>query len=382
MSADSPAYKLIAFVSNSAWSVYNFRLEVIRKLLEQGYKVVVLAPDDEFSSQLVENGCQFVPIHFNNKSENPLKDISFYLQLKKLYGRLKPDFIFHYVAKPNIYGSMAAAANHIDSVAVITGLGYAFAKRNWLYLVVKMLYRHALKKTREVWFLNNEDARIFISEKIVNIEKVKVLPGEGVNTDHFSPDYAGQGAATHPQFTFLMSARLLKSKGVALYADAARILKKKNYDVRFELIGFFEKHHPDSILQEDINRWEKEGIVHYLGYARDVRPHLKKADCFVFPSFYHEGVPRSLMEAASMELPIITTLNRGCKEVVLNNSTGYICNLNDPFDLADKMERMINLTEEDRLRMGRNGRNLVMKKFDIHQVIDEYIGTLNHDLPD
>ncbi len=381
MSADSPAYKLIAFVSNSAWSVYNFRLEVIRKLLEQGYKVVVIAPDDEFSALLVENGCQFVPIHFNNKSENPLKDISFYLQLKKLYRQLKPDFIFHYVAKPNIYGSMAAAANHISSVAVITGLGYAFARRNWLYYIVKQLYRHALKKTREVWFLNNEDARIFISGRIVNIEKVKVLPGEGVNTDHFSPGYLSSGK-DNPQFTFLMSARLLKSKGIALYADAARILKKKNYDVRFELIGFFEKHHPDSISQEDLNRWEKEGIVHYLGYARDVRPHLKRADCFVFPSFYNEGVPRSLMEAASMELPIVTSLNRGCKEVVLNNSTGFICNLNDPFDLADKMEKMINLSEDDRLRMGRNGRNLVMRKFDIQQVIDEYVATLSHDLPD
>jgi glycosyltransferase involved in cell wall biosynthesis len=373
--------KTIAFVSNNAWSVYNFRLEVINKMIEQGYRVLVIAPDDEFSVNLQEIGCQFVPIKFNNKSENPLQDIEFYYSLKKLYGKLKPDFIFHYVAKPNIYGSMAAAANGIPSVAVITGLGYAFAKRNWLYWVVKHLYKNALKKTEEVWFLNNEDARIFIRENIVNIEKVKVLPGEGVNTDHFSPAFK-TNRKTDDRFTFLMSARLLKSKGIGLYADAARILKKKNYDVRFELIGFFEKHHPDSISQEDINRWEKEGIVHYLGYSKDVRSYLKTSDCFVFPSFYNEGVPRSLMEAASMELPIITSLNRGCKEVVLNNVTGYICNLNDPFDLADKMEKVINLSHEDRMRMGRNGRALVIRKFDIHKVVDEYIQTLSRDLPD
>lgn len=381
MPATSSAYKLIAFVSNSAWSVYNFRMEVIHKMLEQGYKVMVMAPDDEFSPLLVHAGCRFIPLHFNNKSENPVQDLFFYYQLKKIYRELKPDFIFHYVAKPNIYGSMAAAANNIPSVSVITGLGYAFAKRNWLYWVITNLYRHALKKTKEVWFLNNEDARIFIQEKIVNIEKVKILPGEGVNTDYFSPATTGIQKTTGA-FTFLMSSRLLKSKGIGLYADAARILKKKNYDARFELIGFFEKHHPDSITQDDLSRWEKEGLVHYLGYTKDVRKHLQQADCFIFPSFYNEGVPRSLMEAASMELPIITSLNRGCKEVVLNNSTGYICNINDPFDLADKMERIMNLSQEDRTRMGKNGRLLMIRKFDIHKVVDEYIEMLSRDLLD
>ena len=108
----------------------------------------------------------------------------------------------------------------------------------------------------------------------------------------------------------MMSTRLLKSKGIALYADAARILRKKNYDVSFELIGFFEKHHPDSISQDDLNRWENEGLIHYGGFAKDVRPFLKKADCFIFPSFYNEGIPRCLMEAASMELPIITVIQQ------------------------------------------------------------------------
>lgn len=375
------AYNRIAFVSNSAWSVYNFRIEVIRRLLEQGFEVVVIAPDDEFSQLLVSEGCRFVPLSFNNKAENPFQDLAFYSKLKKLYREIKPDFIFHYVAKPNIYGSLAASALGIPSVAVITGLGYAFAKKNWLYWVVKQLYKRALKRTREVWFLNNEDARVFINEKIVAIEKMKVLPGEGVDTQHFAPIEQTSIKKERP-FTFLMSARLLKSKGIGLYADAARILRKKNYDVRFQLIGFFEKHHPDSITQEDLNRWEKEGLVHYCGYYRDVREYLQSADCFIFPSFYNEGVPRSLMEAASMELPIITSFNRGCKEVVLNNSTGYICNLNDPFDLADKMERVLNLSEDDRTRMGRNGRMLVIRKFDIAKVIDEYIEILNRDRPE
>jgi glycosyltransferase involved in cell wall biosynthesis len=371
-------HKLIAFVSNSAWSVYNFRLDVIRYLMRQGFHVLVLAPDDEYSLYLQQSGCRFIPLDFNNKTENPFADLFFYRQLKTLYKIHRPDFIFHYVAKPNIYGSLAAAAIGIPSVAVITGLGYPFAKRNWLYHIVKLLYKKALRKTREVWFLNNEDARIFISEKIVNIEKAKVLPGEGIDTDYFSTAHRTIKKESEP-FTFLMSTRLLKSKGISLYTDAARILKKKNYAVRFELIGFFEQHHPDSILREDLDRWQKEGLIHYGGFAKDVRPFLQKADCLVFPSFYNEGIPRCLMEGASMELPVITSNNRGCKDVVLNNATGFLCHVQDPFDLADKMEKMINLSTEERQRMGRNGRALVIKKFSIKNVIDEYVDTLNRD---
>jgi len=378
---EAHAHKLIAFVSNSAWSVYNFRLDVIRYLINQGFSILVLAPDDDYSAGLRENGCRFIPLDFNNKIENPIEDLSFYRQLKELYQEHRPDFIFHYVAKPNIYGSLAAAAIGIPSVAVITGLGYPFAKRNLLYHIVKQLYRRALRKTREVWFLNNEDAKVFISGKIVNIEKVKVLPGEGIDTDFFSFPQRSIKKDSDP-FTFLMSTRLLKSKGISLYADAARILKKKNYAVRFELIGFFEAHHPDSISADDLERWQKEGLIHYGGFARDVRPFLEKADCFVFPSFYNEGVPRCLMEAASMELPVITSNNRGCKEVVVNNATGYMCHVQDPFDLADKMEKIINLPAEERHRMGRNGRSLVIKKFNIKKVIEEYMDTLNRDLID
>jgi glycosyltransferase involved in cell wall biosynthesis len=372
----TPSHKLVAIVSNSAWSVYNFRLDVLRHLMSQGFRVLVLAPDDEYSAYLVQNGCQFIPLRFNNRTENPFGDYFFYRRLKKVYREQKPDFVFHYVAKPNIYGSLAAAANNIPSVAVITGLGYPFAKRNLLYWIVKNLYKKALRKTSEVWFLNNEDAKIFITEKIVNIEKVKVLPGEGVNTEYFSP-YAIERKKKNAAFTFIMSTRLLKSKGIGVYADAARILKKKNYDVRFELIGFFESNHPDSLTPDDLDRWEKEGLIQYSGFAEDVRPFLQTADCFVFPSFYNEGIPRCLMEAASMELPVITSLSKGCKEVVLNNSTGFLCNLQDPFDLADKMERMINMPAEDRLRMGKNGRALVIRKFNMEKVLEEYIDTLN-----
>ncbi|MET0242737.1 MAG: glycosyltransferase family 4 protein [Flavitalea sp.] len=370
--------KRIAFVSNSAWSVYNFRLDVILSLIEAGHSIIVFAPADDFSDLLKQSGCEFVAISFNNKTINPFNDLAFYRQLKKLYTRHRPDFIFHYVAKPNIYGSLAAASIGIPSVAVVTGLGYPFAKRNWLFHVLKNLYRLALRNTREVWFLNNDDAKVFTNEKITGIEKMKVLPGEGVNTEHFAPI----SVVKNRTFTFIMSTRLLKSKGIMIYADAARILWRKNYDVRFELIGFTEDQHPDSIQKADLEKWQREGLITYLGFAKDVRPFLARAHCFVFPSFYNEGIPRCLMEAAAMELPVITSATKGCREVVINNETGYICKTKDAFDLADKMEKMLLLDHQDQRRMGRAGRAYVASKFSIGKIVEEYFTTLYNDLTD
>jgi glycosyltransferase involved in cell wall biosynthesis len=218
-----------------------------------------------------------------------------------------------------------------------------------------------------------------VTEKIVGIEKMKVMPGEGINTDHFRPL---SKSSKNQAYTFIMSTRLLKSKGIMLYADAARILKKKNYEVKFELLGFFEDQHPDSISQSDIDRWEKEGLIHYQGFARDVRPYLSRSHCFVFPSFYNEGIPRCLMEASAMELPVITSSARGCRDVVVNNVSGYLCKMRDPFDLADKMEQMLNLSETERIQMGKNGRSLMIQKFDIQKVTEQYFATLHNDLTD
>ena len=373
----SSGEKRIAFVSNSAWSVYNFRLDVIRSLMRQGYQVMVVATKDEYVVYLEEAGCSFVDVYFNNRTGNPVKDYFFYRKLRQVYKRCKPDFIFHYVTKPNIYGSLAAASLRIPSVSVITGLGYAFAKDNWLNNLVKGLYTRALTNVKQAWFLNNEDAAMFLQRKIVSPAKVKILPGEGVNTTYFSPAAEKQQHQSGQKpFCFLMSTRLLKSKGVAVYAEAVRILKAKGYALNCRVIGFFEPHHPDSLSEEDLQRWEAASLIYYDGFANDVRPHLEAADCFVFPSSYNEGIPRALLEAASMELPVITSRSRGCKEVVIENVTGYLCNSSDVADFADKMEKMICLGAEERNQMGTKGRAFAIEKFEISKVINYYTAVL------
>src|SRR5664279_1528607 len=368
--------KKITLVANSAWSLYNFRIDLIRHLLSR-FDVLIIAPWDAFVSELEHAGCSYLEIHFNNRSENPVRDFVLYRSLKKIYLAEKPDFIFHYVIKPNIYGSLAAAACGIPSVAVITGLGYTFDKQNLLNRIVSVLYRRSLKKASEVWFLNREDADVFINRQLVARDKIKILPGEGINTEYFFPQIH-KPVSRSKTFRFLMGTRLLKSKGIGIYIEAARILKGKNPDIRFDLIGFFEKNHPDSISEHELRYWKKKGIIQYGGFARDVRPFLRQADCFIFPSFYHEGIPRCLLEAASMEIPIITSRTTGCREVVEDGQNGFLCAVNHVADLVEKMEQMMALSSAKRVDMGKKGRELVMEKFDVRKILLEYDKTLEH----
>ena len=366
--------KKIALVSNSAWSVYNFRMDLILHLLRR-FHVLIIAPRDEFAEELVKTGCSYLDIRFNNRSENPLQDYALYKSLQRIYQSEKPDMIFHYVIKPNIYGSLAAAKCGIQSVAVITGLGYTFDRNNWLNRIVSFLYRRSLKEAREVWFLNQEDAHVFTGRKLVSAEKIKILPGEGINTEYFFPQ-SNKPIARTRAFQFLMGTRLLKTKGVGVYFEAARIIKNKYREVRFELIGFFEKNHRDSITEHELRYWHKKGVIHYSGFARDVRPFLRQADCFIFPSFYHEGIPRCLLEAASMEVPIITSRNTGCRDVVEDGENGFLCAVNNVTDLVSKMEDMMLLSSSQRNEMGKKGRKKVMEKFDVSKILSEYDRTL------
>ncbi len=363
----------VCFVSNTAWSVFNFRLEVIRYLLKKSYKVLIIAAPDGFETALEKEGCLFIPLAFDNRSLSILADLKLYRRLKRLYRQHKPGVIFHYVIKPNVYGTLAAAALSIPSIAVVTGLGYSFSKRGWLYWLTKFLYAYAFRRSREVWFLNNEDARFFIAQHMVDIERTNVMHGEGINTTYFQLNRSAQQGR---EFCFLMSARLLRSKGIVLFADAARMIRRKQYAARFVLIGSPEATHPDALDPGLLEEWQNEGLIEYQGFVADVRPALSSADCFVFPSYYNEGVPRSLMEAASMQLPIITTLNRGCREVVVDGKSGLLCHPQDAFDLAEKMEMMINLPPEARREMGAAGRNLVIDKFEVTQVAALYERTI------
>ena len=204
----------VAFVSNSAWYIYIHRYDVIRFLIDKGYHILIIAPLDREVTAFNDAAITFLPYAFSNKSLNPFASLGLYGKLKKIYNYYRPVCIFHYAVKANVFGSFAARSAGIPCTAIVNGIGYSFVKKNMLFHIVRQLYRMALKIPQEVWFLNNEDGSFFIQHKMVNVKKVHILYGEGINTEHFLPDDYEEIAKVPRPFTFLIATRLLYSKGI------------------------------------------------------------------------------------------------------------------------------------------------------------------------
>ena len=361
----------IAFVGNSALTMMNFRLGVMKGLSKQ-YEVVMLTPQDCELTLLNNTAIRFVPIDVDCKGVNPLHDIRLLNELKRIYAEEQFDFIFHYTIKPIIYGSIAASSLGIRHIDVITGLGYTFIKRNWLFRLSCQLHKYALRKTDAVWFLNQDDCDSFIKWHLVSVNKTHVIHGEGVNTDCFH-------ATREPEtpFIFLHCGRMLRSKGVELYIKAAERLKADYPEVRWQLLGPLDALNPDAIKPTEMETWVRNGIIEYIGVTNDVRPFLERCACVVLPSYYMEGVPRSLMEAASMERPLITTDSVGCKDVVLDGVNGLLCEKRSLDSLVEAMRKILDMPAEKRHAMGVKGRELMLRKFDEKIIFAEYIKALN-----
>ena len=361
--------KTIALVSNTAWYLYNLRLGVIHFLQSKGFEILAIAPNDDFMKLLEQENCKTVAIEMDRRGTNPLSDVALMFRLRKIYQVHKPDFIIHYTIKPNVYGSLAAKLAGIPSIAVVSGLGYAFSGRGWLYQIATRLMKTAFAFAKEVWFVNKDDRELLLQANIVSKEKTVQLPGEGINTEKFAPIPKPSSSET---FVFLMSARLLWEKGVGVFVEAARQLKPKYPHAEFQLLGFLTDDETIGVTKTQVETWEAEGIVKYLGTTSNVIPFLANADCILLPSFYREGVPRTLLEAASMAKPIITTDNVGCRDVVDDGVTGFLVKPNNSADLTEKMERMLNLSEAERRNMGMKAREKVIREFDERWVLKEY----------
>ncbi len=356
----------IAFIGNSSLTMHNFRINLLKDMIKSGHKVVVIAPKDSDTTAFKSQKIKFIPIDVDCKGINPLKDIKLAIQLFKIYKKEKFDFIFHYTIKPVIYGSIAAGLAKIRHISVITGLGYTFLNEGFINKLVIRLYRFSLKNSLEVWFLNSDDQELFIEKRIVKQNKAKIINGEGVNLSIFHPQHK-----SHKKFSFLFIGRVLWDKGIGEYVKAAKILKKEFPDVDFNILGSLGASNPAAIPVEKMDEWENEGIITYLGETSKVVPYIANASCIILPS-YREGISRVLLEAAAMEKPIITTNVTGCKDIVEHVRSGFLCKVRDVEDLAMHMKKMINLSDEERNKMGEEGRKIVMEKFDEKIIMKVY----------
>lgn len=366
----------IAISINAAWNVANFRLGLIRAIQDSGFEVIAIAPPDAHVSRLEAIGCRFLPISMDNKGTNPLKDAILFMRYLAILRRERPAIFLGYTIKPNVYGSLAAQVLGIPVINNVSGLGTAFIRDGLITRIAKRLYRTAFKRSNRVFFQNKDDRQLFVSSGLVIPEQTRILPGSGIDLEHFAPiDHAP--AEQNSGVRFLLVARLVFDKGVREYIEAARIARAARPGSQFAILGFLDVENRTAITRTDVNAWIDEGLIDFLGETEDVRPHIAAADCVVLPS-YREGTPRTLLEAAAMEKPIITTDVPGCREVVTDGETGLLCSARDAGDLAAKIVNMIDLGSDRRQEMGRAGRVKMKRQFDERLVVSAYLEALRY----
>lgn len=355
-------------------TVYNFRGDLIKSIIAKGYEVIVTGPDRTDVDKIEALGARFVEIPMNKTGTSILGDLKYCKRLKALMKEEKPDVTLGYTVKPVVYGAIAAHAAKVKNInGMVTGGGYTFTaktlKAKVLGLIVRTLYRFGFRRTDHIIFQNPDDLNEFCERKLAKREKCHVVNGSGVNMTHFA------AAPLPDKPAFFMLSRLLKSKGVGEYLQAARAVKAEHPEASFYLLGKYETAMQDAIPQEDIEQYIKDGIVQRFEETSDVRPYYEKCSVYVLPS-YREGTPRTVLEAMSMGRPVITTDTNGCRETVTDGVTGYLVPVGDAKLLAERMKEFL---KDPALaaRMGAASRALCEEKFEVGKVNAEMLKILN-----
>jgi len=358
----------IALVANSTWNIYNFRLNVIDRLLAEGHKVIVIAPIDEYLEykEKYPKVKHYSLRSLDRDSTNPIKDLILIAELVRKYKRLQPDLILHYTNKPNIFGGMAARIVGIPSIAMVTGLGYAFIHNGWIKKITTWLYRFTRTFHKKFIFENIEDRELFEELKIIETGQGVSIKGCGVNTTFFTP-YPNGIMKSGDEVIFTFIGRLLYDKGIKEFVLAARSIKAQYPKVSFWIVGELDIENPATIDKEDLIEWTENDIVYYHGFQRDVRPFIAKSDCIVLPS-YREAIPRTITEGMAMAKPVITTDTAGCREAVEVGRNGFLAKVKSTESLRDTFEQFIQLTPDQRHDMGEAGRQKALAEFDDRKI--------------
>ena len=358
------------FCDNSIWGLVNFRAPVFRHFHEQGHEIVLVAPEEEGGQVKTEipEYARYIPVHLARTGRNPLADIKYMRHLYRIYHSERPDYIFHYTIKPNIYGTLAARLCHIPCTAMVAGLGHVFSKHGISSCIARNLYKFALHCSKHVFVLNHDNYNTLLSCHITTKDKIILLEaGEGVDTKKISIK-----PSTDLHTSFLMVARLLYDKGYGEFIDASKLLKTYGVNAEILLLGPLDEKAPNSVSHETLDADVANGYVNYLGFSTKPLEIMGKASVIVLPSNYKEGLNRSLMEACALGKPIITTDIPGCRETVEDGVNGYLVPPRDGKALADAMLRYLEQSPEERARMGQESRRIAEERFDISHVIAEY----------
>jgi glycosyltransferase involved in cell wall biosynthesis len=358
--------KKIAFIEGDIMNpVIGFRKDLVDALEQEGYQIFVLGSYEDGRPAI--NDKRLIDIGSTKLSNTPW----YIIKLIKALITINPDICLTFNMRPTIYTNLSTFILRIPTISNITGIGALFESTDISYRIARILYKLALKNPLKVFFQNVTDSTEFLARKYVKQLQVCNVPGSGVKTDIFVPLPKSSSISN---FTFLMVARLLKDKGIYEYVEAATILKRKYPNTVFQVLGrlWVGKGNTEIVTQSQLDAWRKEEIISYFGLTNDIIKFYKDSDCVVLPS-YREGTANVLLEAASMEKPLIATDVPGCKEIVENEINGYLCEVKSAKSLALVMEKMLLLNNDERSKMGQRGRAKVVKEYDKLIVIKHYL---------
>lgn len=354
----------ILFCDNSLRAFWNFRGEVAEHFLREGHEVGVVVPR-QGDRVVLPHGVRVFEVKMNPNGSNPLRDVPYALGLWKIFRRERPDVVFNYTIKPNIYGALAARSLGIRAVDMVAGLGYIFNGDSLKKRVGRQMYRTGLRTAERVMTLNRT---IFERLREMGVERLTLLEGgEGVNLRQYECDKRDWS-----KVRFLMIARVLRDKGYREYVKAAEIVRKKHLEVNVELLGPTDFDSPMGISEKELQRDVDEGRIGYLGETEDVRTWLGRGGTVMVLPSWHEGLSRSLMEACAMGCPCIASDIPGCREAIDDGVNGYLVAPHDAQGLAEAMIRVIELTPAERRAMGTASRQKAEREFGVERVIDKY----------
>lgn len=368
--------RTIALVANSTWNFFNFRLNIVKAMIDSGYEVVLISPLDEYLEPLLEKfKVRHIPlVHLKRKGTNPAKELLLIREFQKIYKKVDPDLIIHFTIKPNIYGNYVAKMLGINSICVVTGLGYVFLHETYFSRLAKLLYRYSFSKSDLVVFENKDDQDLFIELDLVPEEKASYVKGCGVNLDYYKPLLETRKNSSKTIFTFI--GRLMYDKGIVEFIRAAEELKSLYKNVEFWLVGEIDDGNPASISNQQLIEWVENGIVKYFGQIKDIRPLIQKSDCVVLPS-YREGMSRLLTEAIAMEKPVISSDTPGCKDIVDDGENGFLVPVKNSDALVEAFVKFLNLDEPQRQSMGKKGRLKAINEFDDEMIAKQFLGFID-----
>lgn len=355
----------VLIVANADIGLYKFRKELLEELVKNN-EVYIALPKGEFYKDLLAIGCKYVITELDRHGTNPIKELKTVFDYKKIMKSIKPDIVFTYTIKPNVYAGMACASLNIPYVANITGLGTAVENPGLMQILTTNLYKYGLRKAQKVFFQNTENRDFFVKKGVVK-RSYDLLPGSGVNLKNYTVSEYPDGSTVD----FVFVSRIMKEKGIEQYLEAAREIKKRHPETRFHICGFCEQNY-EKILKE----MSDEGIIIYHGLVKDMAAIYRQMSCTIHPTYYPEGLSNVLLESSASGRPIITTNRSGCREVVDDGINGYVVEEKNSKDLIDKIELFLAKSVEERKEMGLAGRRKVEKEFNRQIVIDKYLAEL------